>query len=225
MPLHNEAESIENTIRELYEELRASVSLEFIICEDGSRDNTKEVLARLSRQFPMQLLMSNARKGYSRAVREGMQRTTADYLLCLDGDGQCDPKDFGRFWAVRDRYDVVIGWRVNRADSCMRRTMSRGFYFVYRLLFGVAVHDPSCPFVLIRREVVERLLPRLGEMEQGFWWEFIAQAHQTRCTIQEVPVAHRVRAAGKTQVYRLGALPGIACRHFAAMFRMRFVKR
>src|SRR5947199_6349137 len=128
LPAHNEADSIECTIREIYDELSQHVKVGFIVCEDGSRDNTKEILRKLAKELPLRLNLSDERKGYSRAVREGMEMLEAGYLLCLDSDGQCDPRDFPRFWAARDKADVIVGWRVSRADTLARRSMSRFFY-------------------------------------------------------------------------------------------------
>ncbi len=220
LPVHNEGESIEATIREIHDEIAPRVSLRFIICEDGSRDNTKEVLRRLSGTLPMELLMSDERKGYSRAVVDGMAASNAPYLLCLDSDGQCDPKDFWQFWDVRDKCDVVLGWRVERADSLMRRCFSRFFYIFYWLLYRVPVHDPSCPYILIHNHVLKRVMPEMGEMQQGFWWEFVARVHRRGFSILELPVNHRQRAAGTTQVYKLSKLPSIGYRHFVALFRI-----
>jgi dolichol-phosphate mannosyltransferase len=220
LPVHNEAESIEGTVREIYDALSPQTGLRFIICEDGSVDETKQVLLRLSQQFPIKLLMSDERKGYSRAVIDGMKSLAADYLLVLDSDGQCDPKDFGKFWDARDRQDVAIGWRVKRSDSLLRKALSRTFYLVYQLLYRVPVHDPSCPFVLAHKRVIDGLVLELGEMKQGFWWEFTARAHRRGFSIREFPVNHRDRSAGKTQVYRLNRLPGIGYRHFVALFKI-----
>ncbi len=220
LPVHNEAESIEDTVRELYDELSPQVSLRFIICEDGSRDNTKEILRRMAESLPMNLILSDERKGYSRAVKDGMRALEAPYLLCLDSDGQCDPKDFASFWKVRTGSDVVLGWRVNRADTPLRRIMSRVFYRIYKLLYRVPVHDPSCPYVLVRKEVVGQLVDELGAMQQGFWWEFVARIYRRGYTVQELPVNHRLRAAGTTQVYKLSKLPGIGWRHFVALFKI-----
>lgn len=69
LPVHNEGESIETTIRDVYAELCAVVSPRFIICEDGSRDNTKEVLRSLANELPLRLNLSDQRKGYSQAMR------------------------------------------------------------------------------------------------------------------------------------------------------------
>jgi dolichol-phosphate mannosyltransferase len=225
LPVHNEAESIEATVREIYDELSPQVSLRFLICEDGSKDKTKEILCHLAQSLPINLALSEERKGYSRAVIDGMRALEAPYLLCLDSDGQCDPKDFPRFWKVRADSDLVLGWRVNRADNPFRKAMSRTFYGIYQLLYGVPVHDPSCPYVLVRKAVVDQLVDELGAMQQGFWWEFVARVHRHGFSIQELPVNHRLRSAGTTQVYKFRKLPGIGWRHFIALIKIWFETR
>jgi len=220
LPVHNEGDSIEAVIREIYTEISPKVAMQFIICEDGSKDNTKEVLTRLEPEFPMKLMIATERKGYSRAVRDGLAALTAPYILCLDSDGQCDPKDFWKFWEAREKYDVILGWRVARADLPWRKNCSRLFFYIYQLFYHVPVHDPSCPYMLAKRAVITRLLPELGVMQQGFWWEFVARVFRRGYSILELPVQHRDRIAGVTQVYKLSKLPGIGYRHFLGLFKI-----
>jgi dolichol-phosphate mannosyltransferase len=225
LPVHNEADSIAGTIREIHDVLAPQVSFRFVICEDGSEDGTKEVLTELSESLPMKLVMSDERKGYSRAVVDGMNASDAPYLLCLDSDGQCDPKDFKQFWEARESSDVVLGRRVNRQDNALRRVMSRSFYLVYQLLYHVPVRDPSCPFMLARRGVIDAIAPEMREMQQGFWWEFVARVHRRGFSILELPVNHRLRSAGETQIYRLRKLPGIGFRHAVALWKIWYQTR
>lgn len=220
LPVHNEVESIEGTIREIFEAVSPHVRVRFIISEDGSVDGTKKVLMRLGASLPLNLLISEERKGYSRAVIDGMKSLEANYLLCLDSDGQCDPADFGKFWETRDCQDVAIGWRGKRADSLLRRVLSRAFYFVYQLFYRLPIHDPSCPFVLAHKHVIESVVSELGEMKQGFWWEFTARVYRRGFSMREIPVNHRGRSAGQTQVYGLSRMPGIGYRHFVALFKI-----
>lgn len=220
LPVHNEAENIEGTIREIYKAVSPQVPLRFIICEDGSVDDTRQVLMRLCDSLPLNLIMREERKGYSRAVIDGMKSLEAGYLLCLDSDGQCDPRDFGKFWEARDRQDVAIGWRVKRADNTLRRVLSRAFYLLYQLFYRLPVHDPSCPFVLAHKQVIEHVVSELGEMKEGFWWEFTARVYRRGFSVREIPIHHRSRSAGKTQVYRLSRMAGIGYRHFLALFRI-----
>jgi dolichol-phosphate mannosyltransferase len=220
LPVHNEGESIEATIRGIYGVLSTVVNPGFIVCEDGSRDDTKQVLQRLAGELPMRLNLSDARKGYSKAVREGMSMLEAGYLLCIDSDGQCDPRDFTRFWQARGSADIVIGWRVHRADTLLRRTFSGFFYLLYQAVFRTPVHDPSCPYVLFPKAVAQRLTGELGDMKEGFWWEFVARAHRRGFTFRELPVNHQLRAAGVTQVYKWSKMPSIFLRHVAALLKI-----
>jgi dolichol-phosphate mannosyltransferase len=220
LPVHNEAETIEATIGEMYAEFSRLVRVRFIVCEDGSTDRTREALARLQSAVPAKMILSEARKGYSKAVRDGMRAAEAPYLLCLDSDGQCDPKDFARFWEARGEADVVIGWRIRRADPALRRVLSAIFYRIYQAVYRVPVHDPSCPYVLARKSVVDALVAELGEMQEGFWWEFTARVHRRGFTIKELPVHHRLRAGGTTRVYTLRKMPAIGYSHLRALFRI-----
>jgi len=220
LPVHNEAESIEGTIREIWNEFSPRCNMGFIVCEDGSRDNTKKILRRLATEIPMRLNLSDGRKGYSKAMREGMEMLEAPWLLCVDSDGQCDPKDFWQFWDKRDSTDVLIGWRVDRQDTLARKNMSRFFSLIYQSVFHVPVHDPSCPYVLFKIEIAHWIASEMREMKQGFWWEFVARIHRRGYSILELPVKHRLRTAGVTQVYHVKKMPGIFFRHVVAIFRV-----
>jgi glycosyltransferase involved in cell wall biosynthesis len=151
-------------------------------------------------------------------MREGMEMCEADFLLCLDSDGQCDPRDFAKFWDVRNTADVIIGWRVHRADPLVRRLFSKFFYMLYQIVFRVPVHDPSCPYVLMRKSVAKTLGRELGAMKEGFWWEFVARAHRKGFSLRELPIHHQLRTAGVTQVYKWKKMPEIFLRHVAAIF-------
>ncbi len=221
MPVHNEAASIEGTIRELYEVISKIVDIELIVCEDGSVDDTKNILRGLAANLPMKLEIASERKGYARAVIDGFSVSTAPYVLFVDSDGQCDPHDFRKLWDVRNEADVIIGWRVSRSDHWIRKLMSGSFKVVYRLLFDVRVQDPSCPYLLIPQRVLQGLRPQLGVLSYGFWWEFVARVWGEGYSLKEVPVNHRPRVAGKTRVFKLTTVPGIALTHLAGLFTIR----
>ena len=220
LPVHNEADSVRRTIEEAYAHISKFVRVQFIVSEDGSTDGTKEILHELSGSIPMKLITDDSRKGYLTAMRDGIRLLEAPYLLCLDSDGQCDPADFEEFWKRRDEAAIVMGWRVNRADNALRKVMSRAFRAPYRMLFGVRLNDPSCCYLLAPRAIAHRLVDEVCELTQGFQWEFIARAHRKGIPIHEVPVNHRFRASGRTQVFRYRRIPGIAISHLISLFKI-----
>jgi glycosyltransferase involved in cell wall biosynthesis len=220
LPVHNEVESIEGVMKEIYSVINPIARMSFIITEDGSTDGTQALLKKLEKKYPMTLVSGKKRKGYSRGVIDGLKKVTSTYVLCLDSDGQCDPKDFKKFWEKKERADLIIGYRVHRQDSFVRKFLSRSFYNFYRILFPVRIKDPSCPYVLVKREVVKKLIPELGSTDQGFWWEFVARIFRRNYSIYELPVHHRLRISGVTQVYHPSKMLGIGIRHVMALFEI-----
>lgn len=222
LPVFNEEKSITRVVKEIYSTIYHKVPFEFIICEDGSKDKTKEILKSLSNKYPMKLLLSDRRKGYSEAIINGFRTTTAKFVLILDSDGQCDPRDFPKFWQKRQLADIIIGWRIQRNDHFQRKLLSYIYKQLHKLLFHTKIHDPSCPFVLIKQASLLKLLKYLGILKQGFWWEFIARSIQLKYRIYEIPVNHRPRLDGKTRVYTLLSIPSIGIMHVFGIIKIYF---
>lgn len=224
LPAHNEGASIGQTIEEFYEVVhgRDGFDIGFVVCEDGSTDDTVPVLKRTAEKVPLHLISDPVRKGYSKAVIDGFRATTAPLVAFIDSDGQCDPADFKSVHALIEGRDLVMGYRNPRNDPAIRILMSGAFGMVYRQLFDVPFRDPSCPFLIIRREALFRILAgNVGILKQGFWWEFVARAMALKLRTIETPVRHRPRAAGTTQVYKPTKVPRIAAEHIAGLFKLK----
>lgn len=224
LPVHNEAESISATLREFHQKVTARnpVGIRFVVCEDGSSDDSVAVVQRLAGELPLHLITSSERKGYSRAVIDGFRASASDIVGFIDSDGQCDPEDFSKLWAEIQSCDLVIGYRNPRSDPWVRLAMSRAFRAVYGMLFPVPVRDPSCPYLLVRQPTLQAILTgNVGILKQGFWWEFVARAVSLGVRIREVPIHHRARLSGQTRVYSVGKVPRIAFEHIRGLFALR----
>ena len=160
LPVHNEGSSIAQTLREFHQKVSVEdgIPVRFVICEDGSSDDTVPVLQALAGELPIKLISDPVRKGYSRAVIDGLRATDSDWVLCIDSDGQCDPSDLVKLAAARPGHDMIIGYRNPRSDTPMRKAMSGAFGIVYRRFFNVRLRDPSCPYVFINRAGLNAIL-------------------------------------------------------------------
>ena len=223
LPAFNEEKSLPLVIAEIDRTLKKirKLSWQIIVSEDGSTDNTKLVLKNLSKKYPLKLIINRKRKGYSQAIIDAFKVSTAPYILTMDSDGQCDPNDMLKAWSLRHKSDVVIGWRQHRLDHLQRKLFSYVFKLLHKILYGTKIHDPSCPLVLFNRQTLTKLTPKLGILNQGFWWEFIARAIQANLSISEFPIRHRERIDGKTRVYTLGNLPKITWTHTLGLFKIK----
>jgi glycosyltransferase involved in cell wall biosynthesis len=226
LPAHNEEQTIGGTLQEFYDVVTVgqNIPVRFIVCEDGSKDNTVEVIQALAEKVPILLISEPIRKGYSRAVIDGLRASTSSVVGFIDSDGQCDPHDFTRLCQkfTETDCDLLMGYRNPRRDHWIRLVMSSLFKSVYHLYFRPGLRDPSCPYLLIKRAALEKILNgQLGILKQGFWWEFVARAHALKLHIEQIGVTHRIRSGGTTQVYRPAKVPGIAWAHLRGLSRLK----
>ena len=228
IPAHNEGTSIRSTLLEV-DSACESVAPEIdgvtiFVSEDGSRDNTRDVIrGSISDARFSTITMSNPgpRLGYSRAVLRGLSAAESDLVWFMDSDGQYDPRDIWSLFPLVRPGTIVVGYRNPRVDSSIRKAYSMSFRAAYRLFGGPRLRDPSSPFVLAYVEDLAFLRRVDPHLEYGFWWEF-----QTRCAAKglvvcEVPITHRVRATGDTQVYKPTKLPRIIGGHLWGLMRLR----
>jgi len=223
LPVHNELMSLEAVIQAWDSVLKKipDCAYTFIACEDGSTDGTPELIKKLSAHYPMINLSTPIRRGYGNAVIEGIMAANTDFILCIDSDGQCLPNNFMHFWENKMQADFIMGWRFKRHDSRLRIFYSHCFFVFYRFLFKTLLHDPSCPYVLGRREAFLVVKPYLSFLKEGFWWGFVAATIKMKKTIFEIKIEHSERLDGKTRVYRWYKMPGIIVKNMLGLIGLK----
>ncbi|MCI4319967.1 MAG: glycosyltransferase family 2 protein [Thermoplasmata archaeon] len=209
LPAHNEAATIGPVLADFYREVVAPTGATLLVCEDGSTDATLSVLEELRASIPFTLESQNARKGYAAAVASGLRRVTTPYTFFADSDGQYDPADFWKLWPLAAQADMVIGRKLRREEAWHRVVLSRGFHLLAKAVTEVPLQDMDCGFRIVRREVIERVLPRVRSLRFSFWAEFSILAWAEGFRIVEVPVSHRPRLHGETSIYPPRRLPKI----------------
>lgn len=219
-PVHNESFIIEQTLRNYVAELRGRIpDLEVIVAEDGSTDDTQEILTRLAGELPLRLFLGAARKGYQRALKDAMARATKEWLFVVDSDYQFEPIDFWRLEPLRASHDVILGTKTPRRDPFYRIFLAAGYNVLLRLLFHVPYPDMDTGFRLYRRALVDRLAPQVRFMT-FFNAEFVLRAHFAGARIACVPVPHYARKIGTTTIFYVSKLGLICLRQIAGMLRL-----
>jgi glycosyltransferase involved in cell wall biosynthesis len=219
-PVHNESFIIEQTIRNYFAELAGRVSdFEVIVAEDGSTDDTKVVLERLSNDLPIRLFMSDQRKGYQQAVIDAAAHATKPWVFIVDSDYQFAAIDFWRLDCYRSNYDVVLGMKCPRKDPLYRVLLSYGYNWLLRLFFRVPYRDMDTGFRLIRREVLQEIAPAVKYLS-FFTAELVVRAHLAGYRILEVPVRHYARKIGATTIFYASKLFLICFQQIVGIVRM-----
>ena len=168
LPAYNEAENIENTIREWYpviEQINNSHEAEarLIIADDGSKDETLSKISNLaaSGHFPYFEALSKPNGGhgqtllflYNYAISKG-----ADYIFQTDSDGQTRPSEFWQFFRNRHQHDFQIGYRKGRQDGISRVFVTKTLRLIVWLMFRVWVTDANTPFQLMQKDKLQSII-------------------------------------------------------------------
>lgn len=167
IPAYNEKDNIENTINDWYpivEKYNGNGESRLVVINDGSKDNTYEILCNLAKTRPFLLPQTKENGGHGSTVLYGYRfaiEHNADYVFQTDADGQTNPAEFEAFWSQRKEYDALIGKRTDRGDGKSRKFVENVVCILLRLIFGVKVSDANAPFRLMRTDVLSEFLPRL----------------------------------------------------------------
>jgi glycosyltransferase involved in cell wall biosynthesis len=160
VPIYNEAAGIRSFHVELSTVL-AAIPLRCAIyyVNDGSTDGTAAELATIARDDPRVVVLELSRNfGHQAALTAGLDSTTADVVVMLDGDGQHPPEAIPEMLRLQGAgYDVVLTQRVSVAGGRVKRQASRAFYRILALTSGTEIRKDSADFRLITRTVVEAL--------------------------------------------------------------------
>jgi glycosyltransferase involved in cell wall biosynthesis len=224
LPAHNEGPSIRETLKELDLILPKNIRVTVFVSEDGSRDNTREEVMAYSLQsknIHVELSSPSERLGYSRAVLRGIAECKSDFVGFMDADGQCDPRDFTVLLESLRKGTIVVGYRNPRVDSKQRRVYSKLFGIFYRLIGGPKLIDPSSPFIVCNLDEIKDLSQTSPRLTFGFWWEFQMRIAARNLRVVELPVTHRDRSSGETQVYSLKRIPKIVVTHLIGLVLLR----
>ncbi|GAB4581846.1 MAG: glycosyltransferase family 2 protein [Anaerolineales bacterium] len=224
IPVYNEEESLPLLHKALHQTLDTlNRPWEVILVDDGSRDKSAEILESLAKEDPEHVRAVILRRnfGQTTAIAAGIDHATGDIIILMDADLQNDPVDIPRMLAkLEEGYDVVSGWRFDRQDEFVTRTLpSRMANGLISWVTGVHLHDYGCTLKAYRREVITGF--RLyGEMHR-----FIpAYAGSVGAKIVELPVTHHARRFGKTK-YGLERTAKVILDLFTVKFLLSFAQK
>lgn len=219
-PAHNEADNIEALVAEALEVLPSLADeFEIIAVDDGSGDATREISDRLAAENGrIRVVHHSVNQGYGAALRSGFRAARYDLVCFTDGDRQFKIADLARLLdrlAKSDDPDVVVGYRLRRADPFVRLAYARVYRLALRIFFGLSVRDPDCACKLFRRAALSGVRLESGG---GFLSaELLIKLKQRRRTIAEVGVPHYPRTAGSPS----GASPKVVLRAVRDFWRLR----
>lgn len=196
LPAYNEERNISKTLLTVLSVLSQwQRDFEVLVVNDGSLDQTGALVAELATRHPqVHVITHRTNKGYGAALVSGFEAATKDLIFFMDSDGQFDIEDLNDFFLYIDTYDAVVGYRIDRQDSWMRKLNAWGWKCLLGWILHIHVRDVDCAFKLIHTQFLhEHPLETRGAMINA---EFFYRLRQAGGSYREVGVQHYPRQGG-----------------------------
>ncbi|RCV66048.1 Glycosyltransferase involved in cell wall bisynthesis [Methanophagales archaeon] len=198
IPVYNEEENIRKLHTKLSDVLLAITgNYEIIFVDDGSTDNSFAILNELNNEGnSVKVIKFRRNFGQSAALSAGFDYSKGDVIITMDGDLQNDPADIPKLLdeLEEDDYDVVCGWRFDRADTKLKKSFSRIANRLRRSFTAEDIHDSGCTLRAYKRECIADL-ELYGEMHRYIPALLLWKGYK----IGEVKVRHHERKYGTTK--------------------------
>ncbi len=197
-PFHNEEQLVQRTVCTAFETLPKFdlEKYEVIAVNNASTDNTGVILDQLKSEFAgLQVVHQNPPPGYGKALKAGFYNAKYPWIFFTDGDLQFDLNELPKLLEKVGEADLVIGYRIKRAEGGTRLIYQELFGFMIQIMFGLKVSDIDCAFKLIKKEVIDTI-PQLQSDGAMISAELLIKAKKAGFKIIEVPVHHYPDSAG-----------------------------
>jgi dolichol-phosphate mannosyltransferase len=207
IPAHEEADTIEPTLRDVVGELaKHELDYEVLVVDDGSRDRTTEVVARVAAQDArVRCIRNPGPNGFGYAVRAGLDAFSGDAVAIVMADGSDDPADLVLYYRVLEAgYDCAFGSRFMPGATVsgyprLKLWLNRLVNFGIRVLFRHGYNDTTNAFKAYRREVIEQARPFLSP-HFNLTVELPLKAVVRGFSYAIVPTSWRDRTAGSSKL-------------------------
>jgi undecaprenyl-phosphate 4-deoxy-4-formamido-L-arabinose transferase len=196
IPVYNEEANLPLLMQRIMPVMQGlGKSFEIIFIDDGSRDNSLEILKGFAQNTQVKVVELTRNYGQHAAIMAGFSITQADIVITMDADLQNPPEEITNLVKVMEEgnYDVVGTIRKGRKDSFFRILPSKIINIVARKITGVNMRDWGCMLRCYRRPVVERMIQC---HEHATFIPALAMVFAKRVT--EIEVAHEERYGGKS---------------------------
>lgn len=230
IPCYNEEATLAGIVEEVLKLRSPELALELVVVDDCSNDSSRAVAEKLAADNPeVKLCFHEKNKGKGAALRTGFLAATGDYVGIQDADMEYDPRDYLRMLRPleENRADIVLGSRyLRREDRIVLKwwhsTMNRFLTWLSDVFTDLDITDMETCYKLFRREIIQKIAPRLKENRFGFEPEVVSEI--ARCMrfegwrVGEVAISYRPRtfSEGKKIGWRDGVRALFCIFHYNA---------
>ncbi|MDD5070273.1 MAG: glycosyltransferase family 2 protein [Candidatus Omnitrophica bacterium] len=199
IPCYNESGIIKDTVESFYQEVITKIDeSELIIVDDSSNDGSFQILKDLQAKRPkLRVVKTDKNLGHGGAILLGYNLSRYEYVFQTDSDRQFLVEDFWKFYAARESFDFILGYRKTRADPLFRVILSKFIFCFNLIVFSVNVKDANCAFRLMKKTKLGDCLKRINKNTLAPNILISILMKKSNSKMLEVPLRHFRRSGDK----------------------------
>lgn len=223
MPVYNEEKAIRHVIIQWTNELRRlQIPFEIHAYNDGSKDNTLNILNSLAKEDKALIVHDKQNSGHGPTILQAYrQNSHIEWIFQTDSDDEIGPEYFQQLWKQREQYDFLIGQRVGRNSPLSRRFVSYVSRIIVRSCYGRKICDVNSPYRLMRCARFENLFTSIPEFTFAPNVIISGMACLNGYRILEMPVQYKFRTSGEVSIKKWNLFKA-AVKSFVQTVNFRF---
>lgn len=223
-PCLNDAKTIPVLLEKTYKILsKITQDYEVIIIDDGSTDDTPQILSKLKRKYKNLLIIRNKQpSGYGGVLKKGFESAKKEWIFYTDGDGQYDPSELNNLIKLTKGIDVVNGYKISRHDNLIRKSLGSLYNRALHVLYSLPIRDIDCDFRLIRNSFLKKI--KLNSKSGAICLELVMKLKNKGARFSEVSVQHFPRKYGKSVFFNFPNLSETFIENVRLLQELKFKK-
>ncbi len=223
IPVYNEEGAIHEVVNDWTKKL-LSLNIDFNICtyNDGSKDNTLNILNKLSEKNNRLTVVDKANSGHGPTILKGYKdNLDSDWLFQIDSDNELKAADFDALWQARIDNDFIIGNRVQRESPLPRIIITQISRIVVGFFYGNKVKDVNMPYRLMRVSKFKEEINRIPDLTFAPNLIVTGIANTKKMRIAQFNIPHTNRETGEVSIKKWKLLKA-AMQSFKETIAFRF---
>ena len=215
MPCYNEQHTVEKIVAEVLAVNLGTTKKEIIMVDDGSKDNTRQILKDLAKKHDcIRLIFQETNQGKGAGLKKGILASTGDVVIIQDADLEYDPQEYKRllYPIERGHADVVYGSRFiggepHRIIYYRNQVANKFLTFLSNALTGLNLTDMETCFKMLKGDLARKLAAQMKAQRFGFEPEITARIARSKAAVYEIGISYYGRS--KEEGKKIGLRDGI----------------
>jgi len=221
--VHNEEKTIKNQILEIENKISSKINkTELIIFHDGSKDSTHKILLNLKKKYKFKYIYKKKRMGVHLALHKSLLLTRGKKIFFTDAGNKFKMNDFWKLYKLKDSYDLLSGYRINREDQVYRILCTKFFNIFLRAFTKSKFYDIDSGFKIFDKKKLSKILLTKKINSHFYMSEICLKMIYSGSNFKEIKIKYFQRPT-KSRALPILQIPSMALSYIVNLLKLKKV--